>query len=114
MLKKSKERTKMDDVSNKVNTEIEAEIRQIQSAFNKSLENEGEPNTKVSTISVLPKRITIGRPTRSREVTFECTSNDETAQLVFASVCLYFAHVSAYPNEYSEHKLKEVSDRLLR
>ena len=104
----------MDDVSNKTNAEIEAEVHQIKSAFNKSLENEGEQNTTVSIISVLPKRITIGKPLRVKEVTFECTSNDETTQLVFGAVCLYFTHVSAHPNEYSEHKLKEISDRFER
>jgi hypothetical protein len=101
----------MDDVSNKTNAEIEADVHQIKSAFNKSLENEGEQNTTVSIISVLPKRITIGKPTRATEVTFECTSNDETAQLVFGAVCLYFAHVNAHPNEYGENKLREISDR---
>jgi hypothetical protein len=102
----------MDDVSNKTNAEIEAEVHQIKSAFNKSLENEGEQNTTVSIISVLPKRITIGKPLRAKEVTFECTSNDETAQLVFGAVCLYFTHVNAHQNEYGEHKLKKITDNL--
>jgi hypothetical protein len=101
----------MADVSNKTNAKIEAEVHQIKSAFNKSLENEDEQNTTVSIISALPKRITIGKPTRATEVTFECTSSDETAQLVFGAVCLYFAHVNAHPNEFAEHKLKEISDR---
>jgi hypothetical protein len=104
----------MDDVSNKTNAEIEAEVHQIKSAFNKSLENDSEHNTTVSIISVLPKRITIGKPLRAKEVTFECTSNDETAQLVFGAVCLYFAHVNAHPNEYSQHKLKGISDGFRR
>jgi hypothetical protein len=100
----------MDDASNKTNAEIEAEVHQIKSAFNRSLGNETESNTKVSIISVLPKRITIGKPARAKEITFECISNDETAQLIFGTMCLYFTHVNAHLNEHAEHKLREISD----
>lgn len=104
----------MDDVNQDLNSKLEDEVRQIQLAFNESSKSGGESGDYITTIPVLPKRITIGKPVRATEKTYECTSNDETAQLVFGAVCLYYIHVSSYPNEYSEHKLKEISDHFMR
>ncbi|GAC19021.1 hypothetical protein [Paraglaciecola arctica] len=90
-------------------SECENEVRQIRSAFNKSLDNHTEANVVI--IPALPKSISIGKPARAIEVTYICTSEDETAQLIFGAVCLYFAHVNAHPNDFGSRKLKEISDR---
>ncbi|WP_114325133.1 hypothetical protein [Candidatus Colwellia aromaticivorans] len=104
----------MDEIKKTTNYEIETEVHQIRSAFNKSLNADIEQKTNVKTIPVLPKRITIGMPTRVKEITFECISNDETAQLVFGSVALYYTYVNAHQNEYGESKLKEISEQFPR
>lgn len=100
--------------SEKGDSEAEVELEAIESAYGKSTKGAEELSSNVSSIKILPKRITIGKPIRAVEVTYECKNDEELPQFIFGAICLLFHHVSSRPNDYSENKLSEIKDVFLQ